>query len=46
MHILKQISILIPDEIQLHELMDNVPNLMEMFQDPDKICINTRNFEF
>ena len=46
MHILKQLSILIPDEIQLHELIDNVLNLMKMVQEPDKIGINIRIFEF
>ena len=46
MHILKQSNILIPDEIQLHELIDNVLNLMKMVQEPDKIGINIRIFEF
>ena len=47
-HILKQmcISILIPDKINLHDLIESNPNLIKMVQDPDKICIQTRNLEF
>ena len=40
------ISILIPDKINLHDLIESNPNLIKMVQDPDKICIQTRNLEF